>query len=118
MDDNLTPAATVVIIREQPDGPPELLMIERAQKMAFAGGALVFPGGRVDPGDRAIAAVPELLGMAAPSCREEAAAGVAAIRETIEEVGIAIGIDPLPPPSAIAQLRPALAEGGRFAARR
>jgi 8-oxo-dGTP pyrophosphatase MutT (NUDIX family) len=43
------PAATLVIFRDAA-GAPELLMVERAKAMAFAGGALVFPGGRIDPG--------------------------------------------------------------------
>ena len=51
------PAATVVIFRKAPDGgPPELLMVQRAQEMRFAGGAAVFPGGRIDPADRELAA--------------------------------------------------------------
>ena len=61
-------------------GEPDLLMVERAQAMAFAGGALVFPGGRIDPGDRTLAKT--LAGD-----HDDMAARVAAIRETIEEVG-------------------------------
>lgn len=49
------PAATLVIFRDRPSLAPELLMVERAGSMAFAGGALVFPGGRVDPADRTLA---------------------------------------------------------------
>lgn len=81
----IIPAATVVILRERGDGPPELLMVERAAAMRFAGGALVFPGGRIDPGDVALAA---RLGMEA----KDGAARIAAIRETIEEVGLGIGL--------------------------
>lgn len=110
------PAATLVLIREAEGLAPELLMIERAEGMAFAAGALVFPGGRIDPGDHAIAGQPALLGRSSHSDIEDAAARVAAIRETIEEVGIAIGLDPLPDAPAIAQLRAALAEGADFAA--
>jgi 8-oxo-dGTP pyrophosphatase MutT (NUDIX family) len=81
------PAATVVVFRRAANGgPPELLMITRSRAMAFAGGAAVFPGGRVDPADRALA---ERLGAADP---DEAAHRVAAIRETIEETGLAIGV--------------------------
>jgi 8-oxo-dGTP pyrophosphatase MutT (NUDIX family) len=102
-----SPAATLVIFRDRDDGPPELLMLERARAMAFAGGALVFPGGRVDPGDHALAA---LLGRG----DDEGAARIAAIRETIEEAGVAIGLDP--PPADIAPLRAALHAGEPFAA--
>ena len=52
----MMPAATVVIFRNcSAGGPPELLMVQRAKEMRFAGGAVVFPGGRVDPADRVLA---------------------------------------------------------------
>jgi hypothetical protein len=50
-DSEAIPAATLVVMREQEQGPPELLMVERPRTMAFAGGAMVFPGGRIDPAD-------------------------------------------------------------------
>jgi 8-oxo-dGTP pyrophosphatase MutT (NUDIX family) len=81
------PAATLVLVRDVANGAPELLMVERASGMAFAGGALVFPGGRIDEADRILAGP---LGYA------DGAARVAAIRETIEETAVAIGVDPLP----------------------
>jgi len=109
------PAATLVLMRNAKAGsPPDLLMIERAESMTFAGGALVFPGGRIDPGDHAVAANEALV--SAGLALDDAAARIAAIRETIEEVGIAVGIDPIPDEAATAQLRAALAEGGDFAA--
>ena len=52
MPDEAIPAATLIVVREAAGGPPELLMVERAQGMAFAAGALVFPGGRIDDADR------------------------------------------------------------------
>lgn len=102
------PAATLVIFRETA-GTPELLTVERAKAMVFAGGALVFPGGRVDPGDHALA---QTLG----GDPDEVAHRVAAIRETIEEAGLPIGLDPLPSPAALAALRAALHAGGDFGA--
>src|SRR3546814_4874917 len=45
------PAATVIIVRDLPGGH-EVLMIERHTQLAFAGGAAVFPGGRIDDDDR------------------------------------------------------------------
>jgi 8-oxo-dGTP pyrophosphatase MutT (NUDIX family) len=116
MTPEFIPAATVVILRQTAGGAPELLMIERAADMRFAGGALVFPGGRIDPGDHAIAASPALLIGDIPSDADDAAARVGAIRETIEEVGIAIGLHPLPEASTTAQIRLALAEGADFGA--
>lgn len=104
------PAATLIIFRQAASGsgPPEVLMVERAPAMAFAAGALVFPGGRIDPGDVALAAA-----IAHPS--HDAAARIAAIRETIEEAGIAIGLLPAPPPPAIATIREGLHAGRPFA---
>lgn len=99
------PAATLVILRDRADGPAEMLMVERARAMRFAGGALVFPGGRVDPGDVALAAA---IG---GDDGDDLSARIAAIRETIEEVGIAIGLDPLPSPDAVAIIRAALHAG-------
>ncbi|ODP37810.1 NUDIX hydrolase [Sphingomonas turrisvirgatae] len=97
----IIPAATVVILRERKAGPPELLMVERAAAMRFAGGALVFPGGRIDPGDRTLAG--RIGGDVV-----EAAARIAAIRETIEEVGLPVGLNGTHDVSA---LRKALAGG-------
>ena len=85
------PAATLVLFRERDAGSPELLVVERSAKMAFAGGASVFPGGRIDGDDHAIAADGRFVGGASGFDVEEAAARVAAIRETLEESGIAIG---------------------------
>jgi 8-oxo-dGTP pyrophosphatase MutT (NUDIX family) len=79
-------AATVIVMREREGGPPELLMVERAQAMRFAGGALVFPGGRIDPGDRALAALH-------PGEPDDIAARIAGVRETLEEAGVAVGLD-------------------------
>ncbi|MBC7985273.1 MAG: NUDIX hydrolase, partial [Sphingomonadaceae bacterium] len=80
-DSPAIPAATLVLIRDRADAPPELLMVERAAGMAFAGGAMVFPGGRIDPGDHALAANAALHhgGSGVP---DETAARIAAIRET------------------------------------
>ena len=99
------PAATVVILREAAGGgPPELLMVERAAAMAFAAGAVVFPGGRVDPGDRALAA--ELGGDG-----DDVAARIAAVRETIEEVGLIVACEPASLPGTVADIRAALHRG-------
>lgn len=80
------PAATVIVFR-QPDrtAPPELLLLERAGSMRFAGGATVFPGGRIDPADRVLAA--RLM----PHADQElATAQICSIRETLEETGLVL----------------------------
>ena len=103
------PAATLILMRPSAGGAPELLVMERAKSMAFAAGALVFPGGRIDPDDHAVA---ERIGNGV----EFAAARIAAVRETIEETGIAPAISPLLEPGAISQLRQELEEGTPFSA--
>jgi 8-oxo-dGTP pyrophosphatase MutT (NUDIX family) len=91
-----TPAATLVLFRERESGPPELLVVERSATMAFAGGAIVFPGGRIDDDDHGIAAETRYFNAAHGLEIEEAAARIAAIRETLEESGIAIGFSNAP----------------------
>ena len=85
MSDEAIPAATLIVLRDRETGPPELLMVERAAGMAFAAGALVFPGGRIDEADRGLA---DQLGIDA--------ATVAAVRETLEETAIPVGLAPMP----------------------
>ncbi|MEN2789665.1 NUDIX domain-containing protein [Sphingomonas oligophenolica] len=97
------PAATLVLFRET-GGAPELLFVERAKAMVFAGGALVFPGGRIDPGDRALA-------LTFPGDPDDIAARIAAIRETIEEVGVPIGLVPTPDAETLGTVRAALHAG-------
>ena len=98
------PAATLVLMRARADGPPELLMTERTGHLAFAAGALVFPGGRIDADDHLTA---DLFGTDA--------AKVAAIRETIEETGLAPGVTPAPDPAMVAALRQGIADEEPFA---
>jgi 8-oxo-dGTP pyrophosphatase MutT (NUDIX family) len=102
MSDDAIPAATVILVRERGQAGPELLMVERAVDMAFAGGAWVFPGGRIDDADRHLGA----------RFGEDGAARVAAIREALEETAIPIGLAPLPSPEISAGLqRDLLADG-------
>jgi 8-oxo-dGTP pyrophosphatase MutT (NUDIX family) len=79
-------AATLLLLRDSAAGF-EVLMITRHAETAFAGGAAVFPGGRLDPEDSAPAllqccrAVPEID-------TAQMALRVCAIRETFEEAGL------------------------------
>lgn len=102
-----TPAATMVIFRDNPSGgAPLLLMVERVKAMAFAGGAAVFPGGKVDAADFDYAAM-----LDGPLALDEAAARLAAIRETIEESGLALGLSGVSDPADCADARAALHDG-------
>jgi 8-oxo-dGTP pyrophosphatase MutT (NUDIX family) len=98
--DEAIPAATLILVRERAGGPPELLMVERSEGMAFAAGALVFPGGRIDAADRQMAAD---------------AAAVAAIREAIEETAVPVGLAPVPDRASALELQHELASGSDFA---
>jgi len=102
MDDKAIPAATLVVVRDVADTAPDLLIVERAAGMAFAGGALVFPGGRIDNSDATLG-----------GSREDAAK-IAAIRETLEETGIAVGLAPVPTPALAADMQEALIAGQPF----
>ncbi|MGE4046991.1 MAG: hypothetical protein AB7F35_19170 [Acetobacteraceae bacterium] len=81
------PAATIMLLRDGPDGL-EVFMVVRHHAIDFASGALVFPGGRVEDADHAVAAEaglcpnPDGVDAAALAFR------VAAIRETFEECGV------------------------------
>ena len=102
-----TPAATMVIFRDNPSGgAPLLLMVERIKAMAFAGGAAVFPGGKVDPADFDYAAM-----LGGPLDLDETAARLAAIRETIEEAGLALGLAGVSDPADCDDARAALHDG-------
>ena len=107
-DDDAIPAATLILVRETEGSAPQLLMVERAPGMAFAGGALVFPGGRIDDADRALA---DRLGLAG-----DGAARIAAIRETIEETAVPAGLAAPPRPEHCLDIQAALAADGDFGA--
>ena len=73
------PSATVILLREV-DGHLETLLLRRNSKIAFHGGAWVFPGGRIDPEDHTPGNSDDML----------AAARRAAIREAQEEAGLTV----------------------------
>ena len=76
VDDDLPVAGTVVLLRSAPNGV-EVLLMRRPDRGSFAS-AWVFPGGRVEEGDRR------------PGAAEEDDARRAGIRETEEEVGLRV----------------------------
>jgi len=82
------PASTILLLRDGAKQEIEVFMMVRHHEIEFSSGALVFPGGSVDAGDREIIARPELYTSGA-GCDEAALSfRIAAIRETFEESGI------------------------------
>ena len=81
-----TPSATLMLGRDGQNGI-EVFMVLRNKKIDFAGGALVFPGGKVSSDDR----LPEIFKRCdggASLTESELSLRIAAIRETFEESGI------------------------------
>ncbi|MDI9329744.1 MAG: MBL fold metallo-hydrolase [Alphaproteobacteria bacterium] len=84
------PAATLLLLRDGPQGI-EVLMTRRSPNASFAPGAYVFPGGGIDADDA----------MAMDVCRrrpgqsdELVTRSVAAIRESLEELGLLLAYRP------------------------
>jgi len=82
----LIAAATVMIVRDTADGV-EVFMVVRHHQIDFASGALVFPGGKVDPADYDTALRGHCPG-ADDLTDNELALRIASIRESFEECGI------------------------------
>jgi 8-oxo-dGTP pyrophosphatase MutT (NUDIX family) len=84
------PASTIVLLRDSPAGL-EVCMVVRHHEIDFASGALVFPGGRLEPSDAELAA-----GICSGDCRPRLeddpllSFKVAAIREVYEECGVLV----------------------------
>jgi 8-oxo-dGTP pyrophosphatase MutT (NUDIX family) len=101
----------VIVFRHARNGRPvELLMLERSKTMRFAGGAAVFPGGRIDPSDYDLAA-----SMAHGLEPNDAAARIAAIREAMEETGLVLAMPVAVTPEQAAQARAMLLDNGELA---
>lgn len=104
-------AATLIVYRRCPTGgAAQVLMVQRSTEMRFAGGAAVFPGGRADPADRTLAA--RLL---PGHDADEAASRIAAMRETLEETGLALALTQPVSASEARSARAMLLERGELA---
>ncbi len=96
----LRDAVTVILLRDAVPQGLEVLLLERHGDSPFAPGALVFPGGKVDPEDGRLdparwrctdlAMWVERLGV--PDEQMALAMLVAAVRETFEEAGILLAV--------------------------
>ena len=84
--DRLRNAATVMVMRQGQTGL-EILLLRRNAKLAFAGGAWVFPGGAVDQADSEAGS--------AGTQDETLTARAAAVRESAEECGLALDAEQL-----------------------
>lgn len=79
------PSATIMLVRDGRDGV-EVFMVARERPMDGAMGALVFPGGKIDPEDRS-----DAWGhVEPPQSHPELPYWLAALRETFEEAGVVI----------------------------
>ncbi|MGO4571061.1 NUDIX hydrolase [Microvirga sp. 2TAF3] len=92
-------AATLIIV-DRKGKNPKVLMGRRHAGHKFMPGVFVFPGGRVEAGDRSMSVVGMLHPRAEqalmarvtrPSSQRSRALALAAIRETFEETGILLG---------------------------
>ncbi|MBM4375179.1 MAG: hypothetical protein FJ095_08850 [Deltaproteobacteria bacterium] len=112
-------AATVLLVRAVEPRGVELLLVRRHASSPFLGGAVVFPGGKVDAADRLTTSHVGLprRGLEASSFAAErahlVALAVCACREALEEAGILLGV-PLVTEPRVAIMRAALASGVSF----
>lgn len=100
-------AATLILVEHSDRGVARVLMGKRHAGARFMPGKFVFPGGRVEPEDRRMAAAGALdphveeklnIRVRRPSPDFARALALAAIRETFEETGLAIGVADYGPP--------------------
>lgn len=95
---SLRHAASVLVLRDGPDGM-EVLLVRRPERQDDrSSGAYVFPGGTLDPQDAALHPLCDGLDDAAASARLDLAAGgldfyLCAVRECCEEAGLLFARD-------------------------
>ncbi len=77
-------AATVLLLRDAPQGP-EVLLTRRSEKASFAPGEYVFPGGVIDAADAQSHA---LAARRSTQIDVQLTEAIAAIRESFEELGV------------------------------
>jgi 8-oxo-dGTP pyrophosphatase MutT (NUDIX family) len=98
---NLKPRDAATLILVDRSGPqPKVLLGKRHAGLKFMAGKFVFPGGRMEPGDRKMPVVSDLdpqagarlmRGVQRPSLDKARGLALAAIRETFEETGLLLG---------------------------
>lgn len=94
----IRPAATIALLRDQPDGP-EVFMLRRHSNHVFAARAYVYPGGALEAEDHAAGLLARYgaddaaFADAAMGMGEALGYWSAAIRECFEESGVLVGCD-------------------------
>lgn len=88
----IIPAATILLVRDGATGL-EVFMVKRHHQIDFASGALVFPGGKLAPGD-SDPRLRALIDGAEAYDDAELALAACAIREAFEESGILLARRP------------------------
>ncbi len=87
-------SASILIIRDGAAHPVfgslQILMVKRHRNVKFAGGAYVFPGGKLDPADKALEESDQKASLNNISA-EFRGLRYAALREVFEETGLVIG---------------------------
>ncbi len=102
-------AATLIVL-DRSGREPKILMGRRNPGLAFMPGKFVFPGGRIEPGDRHMPVTGALstrdeaalsAQVVRPPHRLGRALALAAIRETYEETGLLLGTRDYGPPEEV-----------------
>ena len=98
---NVTPRDAATLILLDRSGPePKVLMGRRNANLKFMPGKFVFPGGRIEAGDRTMACADDLpaelaakltAGTGRVTMTKARALALASIRETFEETGLLLG---------------------------
>ena len=88
-------AATILLVADRPD--LQVLTLRRTDSSTFVAGHTLFPGGAVDAGDHDPRWPSLVTGLTAATAAERLGVAdglgywTAAVRETVEEVGVAVG---------------------------
>lgn len=84
------PASTLLLLRDRAEGGWEVLISRRSERASFAPGMYVFPGGGIEAQDAELP--PEVVRYRSDMDTVTRAAAVAALRETMEEMGLLLAV--------------------------
>jgi 8-oxo-dGTP pyrophosphatase MutT (NUDIX family) len=111
-------AATLVVVRDAPSGGIDVFCVERHRRAGFLGGAVVFPGGKLDPSDLDEAWASRATAPRAPASPIASddvtlrGLAVAACREALEEAAILPVVGAAPAHAELLDWRGRLARDG------